>query len=336
MNVCSSSLLQRGLTAGHSTDVAEDVRERIDARVVPPCENDERRLRNDAAVEALRLSMEKMRRKMSLNQQSHLLQQIPNRTEPLLWIHLHKAAGSYMCLMANQANEQIVSPSSNCNWLGHDGYVDSGYPERAVTCAERRDYFRTGNFTYGHIEHELRPSDLCWDDFAYGTMLREPTDLIHSQMNYDAALYNGSGLLLLDALQAELEQPSPLPDQGASQWEPGWKYFDNIQTRLLADALQVPAGQINEEHAAKARERLKRFRVVLRVEDIADGYRQQDLFRKLGWQSVEPQDAVNKVSHATLNFTDAQIAWLRELNRHDIALYQSINGADSESGAEAW
>lgn len=251
---------------------------------------------------------------------------LPARDHPLLWIHIHKAAGSYICHMAQVAGEDIVRPNANCNLIGHDGYGDSGHPERTMTCQQRAQLFRRRMWTFGAIERELYDKDLCFQQFDYGILLREPLDLMHSEMNYRAAQNAGTfGKGMVTALRMELAKPNP-PPAGRQQWGP-WKFFDNIQTRLLANALNVPAGQINESHLRIARARLAKFRLVARVEDLRSSIRKKAIFTKLGWRRAHvfaPDKRINKVNVDRYHFTASEKAWLANVNKYDLQLYRSV------------
>lgn len=236
--------------------------------------------------------------------------------KPYLWLHIHKAGGSFMCQMAGTAGEHIVDPNDNCNWHGHDGYPDSGHPERGVTCEERVAHFREHGFTWGAIERELWPSDLCPDDFDYGVMLREPLALIISMMNFEPDVNRE---FYEDARAAVAERRPGEPGQHEH-----WKIVDNYQTRLLANAWEVPAGQVNASHASAARAFLEEhFQVVQRLEDMP--INGSSLFQRLGWPDTMTeliQERVNPSEHIYA-LTDNETEWVRQLNVHDYALWES-------------
>lgn len=249
------------------------------------------------------------------------------RGKPLLWVHIHKAAGSFMCMMAKRAGENIVVPNDgNCNWKLKDGYGQSG--RYTPACQERASYFQSHGFTYGQVERELKDSDVqCAAHFAFGVMLREPVDLMHSNLNFNMKLFNGKGRQTINEFRLMLNSPSK-EYAGPHQW-PEWKVLDNYQTRLLADAVDVPAGGVTMAHLNKARERLASFQVVARVEDLRQsGYA---MFNSLGWDGSSLArhiggPRVNHQSHDVFSFTAEEVAFLRQVNHLDIQLHNQFAG----------
>eukprot|EP00928_Gymnodinium_smaydae_P096677 TRINITY_DN8589_c1_g6_i1.p1 TRINITY_DN8589_c1_g6~~TRINITY_DN8589_c1_g6_i1.p1 ORF type:complete len:401 (-),score=82.62 TRINITY_DN8589_c1_g6_i1:297-1499(-) len=219
------------------------------------------------------------------------------RSKPMLWIHVHKAGGTFMCSMATEAGERVVQPSDGaCNWVGRDQYKDSGLLREKVSCADRAAFFKSlgatgaggslgsgGNdvassgYSWGQIEREFTKDDRCYGQFDYGVMLREPISLMHSEVNYHPGCWPtwpawlfphcGSGPAdpenFLKEFRAQLANPG---DHGGNDQYPTWKFFDNYQIRLIVPALDVPPGGINATHLEAAKRILQRFRVVARLE----------------------------------------------------------------------
>lgn len=242
------------------------------------------------------------------------------RQKPLMWVHIHKAAGTLMCHLAPLAYERIVLPNSNCNWNPQDMFGTSGNPEAGPTCLERMHYFEKHGYTYGQIERELWDSDYCWDHFDYAVMLREPIDLMHSSLNYNKKFYHGKGKAALHVLKDHMRTGR---HHSAVQWHE-FLILDNMQVRLLANALDVPAGQIDDSHVEKAKQVLNNFKAVGALEDLSSNA--LSFFGKLGW---EPHMAShvrgpkkNHVKVDVLDFTPDEEDWLRDHNKYDIALYQ--------------
>merc|ERR1719197_479502 len=134
------------------------------------------------------------------------------------------------------------------------------------------------NYSWAQIEREFSEADRCWDTFEFGTMLREPIGLLASEINYHPGCWLfggpcGGGPKDPKAFLVELNETlakgrdAAVGSYGNDQF-PLWKYFDNIQTRLLAPALDVPPGQINSTHLALAKRGLRNFTVVTRLEDL--------------------------------------------------------------------
>lgn len=265
---------------------------------------------------------------------------VTNRSKPLRWVHIHKAGGTFMCHMAYIAGETVVQPSDGaCNWMGYDQYKDSGKRDELLPCKEQLAYFRQHNYTWGQLEREFAAADRCFDEFDYGVMLREPLSLMTSEMNYHPGCFlfggpcGGGPVDPTDFLKQFRQQlrRKPLQDEVGDDQFPLWKFFDNVQTRILASALDVPPGGINESHAVAARRALEAFKVIARLEDLPQ-YGQR-MFESLGWNSgmmrhvVEPVNAAPTQPTRTAKFRfDAQDArFLLELNKYDLALWQAYD-----------
>lgn len=257
-----------------------------------------------------------------------------SRKKPFLWIHIHKAGGTFMCELARNAGEKIVMPAdAACNWKGRDQYRDSGRAH--ISCEKRLSYFTkpANNFSWGQIEREFAEQDRCWDQFEYGTMLREPISLLLSEINYHPGCFMfglpcGGGPKdpdgFLKSLEAVLEQP---PEHGGTDQFPLWKFFDNIQIRLLAPALEVPPGKINATHLAQAKRTLGNLTVV-RLEDMPTKSSTLSFFAKLGWSPDMFQYIGSPVNPSThdFEFSEEQVSWLQQVNRWDMELWKSYAG----------
>jgi len=230
-----------------------------------------------------------------------------------------------MCSMAKKV-ERIVEPNLNCNWKDHDSYLDSGTKFRP-SCQARSSFFKKNGFTYGQIERELWPADLCFDQFEYGTVLREPLDLMHSELNYRAIYHGGmSKDELLQDFKRRIESDPPLLTDHTQMHE--WKMLDNFQTRIFSNAMAVPAGQVGPDHLERARQVLSNFTAVARVRDLKSDPSRNSFFDSLGWSQVALQGSVaaatpkNEVTKDRYDFAEQEKDWLRRLNQYDIALFQ--------------
>lgn len=251
-----------------------------------------------------------------------------NRDKPMLWLHIHKAGGTFMCEMAQLAGEHVVRPNENCNLVDRDGYHQSGRPEYSISCQERVELFSREHFSWGAIERELFASDHCWDDFKFGTLLRDPGALILSFLNAEHDV-NGE---FFASLKLALDSPTPA---GPHQW-PNWKMYDNFQTRLLSSSFDVPAGRINQTHLDAAKQLLDdHFDVVACLEDLPR--LRSTFFSSLGWRPEMAShigDMSNSCPH-DLKFTDEELALLKQLNKYDIQLYNSyaLSRTDAQSSS---
>lgn len=291
------------------------------------------------------------------------------RRKPLVWVHLHKAGGHLMCNMA-KLNENVVRPETNCNWEGHDGWKQSGQPSVRKSCSERAQMFHEFGYTYGQIEREISDEEVC-DQFRYGIMFREPLALMQSTLNYELWFQTrgeSKGRRLPEKggqgappVLAPPTKPPPKKERSiysqpflefpsdVSEWLKGkieaeavpgnervpWVWLDNFQTRFLANAFDVPAGQITRDHLARARAFLQRNDFTVQVlEDLPE--QGENLFKKLGWTWYK--GAFKKKTHSFKkllknnpsykaehrDFTPEEQDYLRRLNQYDVELY---NGA---------
>jgi hypothetical protein len=263
------------------------------------------------------------------------------RKKPLIWLHVHKVAGTFMCSMAKRNHETVARPENNCNWMGHDGFRLSGKPSARRSCSKRAKMYRENGFTYGQIEREIHDDEAC-DKFSYGVMFREPVGLAQSLMNYE--LWYQVNQEHNDYEYPFLNFPPDvavwLKDKIDAKAVPGnqlapWAWLDNFQTRFLANAFDVPAGQITKEHLSRARAFLKKNDFTVSVlEDLSSTGAQ--LFQEIGW--TWDKDVLNNNSTASLDdilknnpsqktgqrsFTPEEKEYLRNLNKYDLELYNS-------------
>jgi hypothetical protein len=272
-----------------------------------------------------------------------LLELTANRSKPLIYFHIHKAGGSLMCRFAQQT-EMVVHPSDNCNWKGHDGYGDAGQVAKRVPCEQRRALFQQNGFTYGQIEREVADEEMC-DDFDYAVMLREPNALMTSLWNFELwYAWKGWGATKpehsdpVGTLRATIEwsadgcpgTPGGCPKE-QSQNDQFWKFFDNFQTRFLANAFDVPAGQLTDEHAKKAAERLEKYRFKVELlEELPT--RSTSLFAALGWPGSfsshihEPVNADHSDGFQRRTLGKRELEYLETVNHYDRALYDKHRG----------
>lgn len=249
--------------------------------------------------------------------------------KPLVWMHVHKAGGSLMCQLAKK-HERVVSPDENCNWKGHDGYEESGKAYKRVPCAERAKAFHSRGFTYGQVEREMDDNEVC-SDFRYGVMLREPMSLMHSLLNYEiwyTAKFDHHPMNIPSDMrswiQGKIDDQAVPGDQHAA-----WVHMDNFQTRVLANAFDVPAGQINAEHLDRARTFLQNNGFMVRIlEDLPT--QGESLFNELGW-AWEPgalHRKVNKLAMEERPFMPEEKDYLKELNKYDYELYNGMRSSE--------
>jgi hypothetical protein len=271
---------------------------------------------------------------VDMNQTVHafLADLAPARQKPLMFLHIHKAGGTMLCRFARQA-EVVVRPEDNCNWKGQDDYHTSGQPNLHKTCADRLLFFRQNGFTYGQIEREMGDEEMC-ADFDYAVLLREPMALMSSLWNYELwYAWKGWG-----STKEEHKDPAGFlrgtvdshcsVTPTTSQGDAFWKFFDNFQTRFLANAFDVPAGKLDDTHAAKAHARLQEHKVNVKLLEEMP-IQGAAFFSQLGWPDNfashlhEKSNSLDGFQDKFVRkqFSESDAAYLRELNKYDYALY---------------
>jgi len=259
------------------------------------------------------------------DEQRELHRQWQNGRKPVMWVHVHKNAGTSMCHLA-KGKERVVEPSDGtCNSRDlHDTFYPDGLGQKRqwTTCEERAKYFFRGRFTWGQLERELNPGDYCKDDFIYGITLRHPIARIESYANWNSKAVKGEQWKdFMICIQAKDASECPAFDGSAvSQANRGYQLWDNLNIRVLLgyDVFKLPPGGVNTSHLSEAIRLLKQFDLVLTLEGFSSELAQQKMRKVLGWAGTRHERGN---SHRTVEFTKAQrSAWAR-LNHLDIQLY---------------
>ena len=266
-----------------------------------------------------------------------------DKLRPLkIHVHLHKAGGTLMCHLAKRAGEQVPAwdwvYGANCNWMNHDDVGDSGFPERFPNCSTRRAAYAKHNWTYTQIERELTDDDLDCKDILYSVLVREPIELIESNINYEETENGGPGHTTGKNASMRVGHMRELLSKGlqaaGNHWDKdpglqptlGWKFMDNMQVRLLGDALYVPPGHVTKNHLEIAKRRLSKFNLVAKLEDFEDPATRDPILTQMGWQVSFQDDKCNAKDHKD-PLTHADKAWLKNLNKWDYELYNWIGSA---------
>lgn len=269
------------------------------------------------------------------------------QNRPLIWLHVHKEAGTFVCLAAVVNGEKVIAPSRNCNWKvydvmwsGHcnatecDGESHKGIGARDFrppTCQQRSHYFEKWNFTFGAIERELHREDIC-PQFRYGTALRRPLlalestvffetkNLFNTAIKYGVEVPSGRRRFELDwfkaFLKAVFDDPNPAPAYGL----PAWKYLDNFKIRVVLgdDAFNEGPGQIGPTHLQLAIDRLSKFNYVKLLDTTDEWWDGTSV--QLGWK--RPVSAKQNFHQRESLFDDETTNYLMSLNQYDQQLYE--------------
>jgi len=266
----------------------------------------------------------------SLNPVTLLSHQQKTTRKPVVWLHVHKSAGSTICETARQNGENTaLGDIGNCNLLSDDvmNLHRDDAALKPLTCAERRQQARAGSVTWMQIEREFNEGDLC-DGFLYGTSLRDPAMLAQSLVNY-----YGVGAGYKKCLEKPAEHcaektvghaPEGLPFLDSS--EPVWLYFDNFLVRVLGghDVMMLPPGAINASHQQMALDVLAKFDLAIRVEDLATNASVERFRDTFGWSQPELLMERENAQGHSVRFSAEELERYKDLNQHDFAVYSSV------------
>uniref|UniRef100_A0A7S1WNA4 Sulfotransferase family protein n=1 Tax=Alexandrium catenella TaxID=2925 RepID=A0A7S1WNA4_ALECA len=252
---------------------------------------------------------------------------------PVQWLHVHKAAGSTFCALAQRMGERIVAPHGNCNsFLLHDLYHQR-FDQPRKTCEERQEHFRSHCFTWGAVETSLDNGTFCEGYFLNAAALREPISRLESNVNFrlDEDFVEGPCRygVLIKHLRA-----GRVPPELQHQCRFHLPTLENYVTRLLggSEVMMLPAGSIGQEHFERARGILERFDLVVPLETLLSDRRAVSaLNQALGW-TLRFEDLGQQFDYHghkvapsgphSVRFSGEELDFLRHLNRFDIALYE--------------
>jgi hypothetical protein len=265
--------------------------------------------------------------------------------KPMVWFHIQKAAGSWVCQRANE-HEMLTYPSINCNMKAEGDDASSlGKEVYTLDCEERAEIFQNLNATWTHIERDWRDIDLRCPQFLYGTMLREPSNLMTSNLHF-RNIKVGGVKAVVDYIHGRggmnLDWVSRLIIPRSRRYPVGpalnFRLFDNVMVRLLngLEGWHTPAGQVSQQQFEHAKQVLDTMDVVMILEHL-----DRDLIqlKKRWWaggpEGVENPKEVGKETDNRANTTKkpkqdslrtllspSYYQELMEINKHDVALYK--------------
>jgi hypothetical protein len=247
---------------------------------------------------------------------------------PMLFIHVHKAAGTTICRSAKRFETVPKETDTACNWvnpsLGIDDCLNRISTKSSAgfaRCEDRARYMHQNKYTYSSIERGLREDDVrdvCFNLFRFATFLREPAQLAISASAWDEfdlietmekrGKREGTQIVEEDMLQFPLLAPLLFVDNYV------------IRTFLGRVGREIPIGRVTADHAEQAIRLLERFLYVGIVEHMGDGRVARELNEKFKWQVEEvPKSNVHRNSYPTLNATI--MSALQEMTKHDRMVY---------------
>jgi hypothetical protein len=208
-----------------------------------------------------------------------------HRSRPMLWIHIHKNAGSTMCALAAKNGERVITPHSNCNWIGHDQWSLT-YKHKLTSCETRRQAFHARGATWGQIERDIQSHDFC-EGFEYGIMLRDPLDHAVSMTRFD---------------DVDIRQHVACLRNSSCKGV-AFHVYDNFLIRMMLGktGMLIEPGRVTLEHATRVIKLIEKFDVVATLNNFQD-----TLPAKLGWQHIDLHEkhfgGDNRVSAEDLQF----------------------------------
>lgn len=174
-----------------------------------------------------------------------------SHTRRLIFLHVPKTAGSSMrgILYMNYKKSQIFLAREM--WKGNPNF-------HHLTDEQKRDIL----LLMGHMPFGLHRF-LPGESFEYFTLLREPVDRIIS-------LYKHIQRFPDHHFAAEMKKHEySLSDFFNLRLSPA---FDNCQVRMLAEAMDVPFGELTEDHLEAAKHNLEKYFPLAGVQDQFDEF----------------------------------------------------------------
>lgn len=208
---------------------------------------------------------------------------IKKRGKNIIWVHLHKYGGTFVCQTAKAIGEKISKNGfANCNWPG-DGYgrgpsMGENFEHQAL-CKERAE---SPFITFSGIERGLVPGDLGCAGVTTGIMLREPLSAALSSQQFDMHMNVGNLIRQI----AKGEEPGELDYDDFRRGRVTWRNIDNFVVRTLSGEFsKIPVNQVSREHLEIAKGVLQRIDVVILLENLAT--QKIQLTRYFGWPSED-------------------------------------------------
>jgi hypothetical protein len=219
----------------------------------------------------------------------------------LIFLHIPKTAGSTMQGIVTVNYPKKYQFETTRMWLNNPAFHELSQ--------ERKHSLRVlqGHMPFG-LHNELGPGTA-----EYFTILREPVDRVISL--YYHILRSTHHPFHKELVAKKWSYPE-LMRSGM------WRAFDNCQVRMISGDLQLPYGEVREEHLQKAIDNLEKYFPLVGVQHHFDAFVLQ-LRDRYGWKFPyyrRHQVATNRVGKDTL--TVAEIDSIREQNQLDEKLFR--------------
>jgi len=255
---------------------------------------------------------------------NHMSAQRDHR-KPFFWIHLHKAAGSSICVLSQENGEVLPVPNGNCNWRPDSNHKWLRMPaeQTPANCSQRLNLLIETRFTWSQIERPFDHNSMfCPPSFGYATALRDPIQSLESMLNFFDPFEPFNLLGRQQDVQCFLRGiTESCPDNLSSAEDSLWIYFDNPMVRLLGgpEIMELPFGRVNSTHSDKVLELLSMFDLVVCAEELSSNATRNKFRTLLGWNRTATDH--QNPSQKTLFLTDADEEVARNLNAHDYNIY---------------
>ena len=253
--------------------------------------------------------------------------------KPVFFLHVSSAGGTSICEWAQaQPCSRVPACGANCNlncrhpwdWRSACHPLACREPARVCRppylpgCSGLQQYSARRNLTFMASETYLH--EVCFEDFRYVTVLRDPVERIASQLERVSTQPN-------TRLHQLIAQPWHFNASESSSMM-GTAALDNYLTRLLVgpSAFFLPLRSINTSHRALASRILASFVAVVPIERLDDPESVAWLQTSLGWKSApERRNSHHRSSHQHRQeprrgahaLGERSLRMLHDLNRHD-------------------
>ena len=258
----------------------------------------------------------------SLN--AHNLVSVSNRStlKPLMYVHVHKSLGTWMCWAAN-AHGAATHDDADCSEREDSCWGASEF-DSTGTCAARVQQLERHNWTFYEIERFVDFSegagDWCPQQFSYSMIVRDPIKRAASQMSANKQT--------VDDIRGWFDTPKVFTQRAG--FITSHIPYDNFYVRTLCglECFFLPPGAITAAHLEKAKQQLEQLDAVLMADDLLTQLIQVEALT--GWRGL--QESARRFVHnngcarAGTNCTKWEMSpsaeeFLRSHNQLDFELY---------------
>ena len=255
---------------------------------------------------------------------------------PIFWLHYQQNGGTWITTVAQAHGERFLRPHLRSHGRNLPNYLNETC-RRPRSCKLKAADITLQNATFTAIERAFdRSVELCTGSFLYGTAIMHPRLFLHSALRHRPGMDPSQMLEVLHGARVPERQhahdlcwgdPYPVRGDNDVKLDGQYNHYDNYYVRGLNgfSAFWLPPGNVTRAHFMAAVEVLHRFDVILLLDELH--LHLDQLVHTFRWQrSIIERPAVSSNNHRYtpnwMNWTDSQTAWLLELNRWDLELYE--------------